>query len=478
MKLTVLTVAAAVLAVLTSCGNAGRSPAEKDPAGSNGTEILRLHPDNPRYFEYQGEPLFLITSAEHYGALLNLDFDYRQYLETLREEGFSYTRIFTGTYIEPVENIFGIEKNTLAPLPVSYLSPWKNIDGKYDLEQFNPDYFERLGQFMAEAERQGIMVEVTLFSSIYAESAWMLSPMNPRNNIQSAGPEDYRKVHTLFNGSLLPFQERFIRQMVRSLNGYGNLFFEIQNEPWADHPNLAAWVNQGDTVVFRRPWQKQVVLANHASMEWQGWVAGMIRDEESSLPNAHLIAQNICNFGYLVEPVPEGISVLNFHYAHPSAVLENLNAGVVIGLDETGFMPKKDELYLDQAWRFMLSGGGLYNNLDYSFTAGHESGTWEIPAANPGWGGPGFREKLAILVSTLQKVPFHRMDVSNVIADVAGQEVAQTGSAGQEVLQTVAAGEGEVLQTGLASEGEVYLLFLEKLSGQELRLSIPAESHW
>lgn len=38
---------------------------------------IRMHPDNPHYFEYRGEPTVLITSAEHYGAVLNLDFDYK-----------------------------------------------------------------------------------------------------------------------------------------------------------------------------------------------------------------------------------------------------------------------------------------------------------------------------------------------------------------------------------------------------------------
>ena len=36
---------------------------------------IQLHPENPHYFLYKGKPLALITSAEHYGALLNLDFD-------------------------------------------------------------------------------------------------------------------------------------------------------------------------------------------------------------------------------------------------------------------------------------------------------------------------------------------------------------------------------------------------------------------
>jgi hypothetical protein len=32
---------------------------------------LRLHPDNPHYFEFRGEPTVLITAGEHYGAVMN-----------------------------------------------------------------------------------------------------------------------------------------------------------------------------------------------------------------------------------------------------------------------------------------------------------------------------------------------------------------------------------------------------------------------
>jgi hypothetical protein len=30
---------------------------------------LALHPDNPRYFLFRGEPTVLVTSGEHYGAV-------------------------------------------------------------------------------------------------------------------------------------------------------------------------------------------------------------------------------------------------------------------------------------------------------------------------------------------------------------------------------------------------------------------------
>ena len=62
---------------------------------------LALHPDNPHYFLFRDKPTLLITSAEHYGAVLNLDFDYLKYLDALAADGLNLTRTFSGSYIEP-----------------------------------------------------------------------------------------------------------------------------------------------------------------------------------------------------------------------------------------------------------------------------------------------------------------------------------------------------------------------------------------
>ena len=90
-------------------------------------EPIKLHPENPRWFEWQGEATALISSAEHYGAVINLDFDYHTYLATLERDGMNYTRIFAGTYVEP-EGAFNIAHNTLAPAPGRFLAPWARSD--------------------------------------------------------------------------------------------------------------------------------------------------------------------------------------------------------------------------------------------------------------------------------------------------------------------------------------------------------------
>jgi hypothetical protein len=423
---------------IPTSGQPADNKAPGQAEGNLGT--LSLYAENPGYLQYKGKPVILITSAEHYGAVINLDFDYNTYLETLQEEGFNYTRVFTGTYLEPADNIFGIRRNTLAPLPGRYMSPWIQENGKYDLDRFNPAYFERLKDFLGEAQKRGIMVEVTLFSSIYHESAWKLCPFYPANNLKGEGPEDLRKVNTPGNGSLKIYQEEFIRKIVREINEFGNVFFEIQNEPWSDNGRLAGHIDSPDEKRTVPAWQREVTVATEASLEWQNRVAELIMEEEENLPLKHLINQNISNFFCELDQVPAGISMINFHYARPEAALRNLDLGVVIGLDETGFMPHNDTLYLDQAWRFLLSGGGLYNNLDYSFVCGSEQGDFPIPASNPGWGGPAFRKKLSVITEAMNIIPFWEMTPDTILFKTEHHDL---------------------VQHSLKKEGEVYLAFLE-----------------
>lgn len=87
---------------------------------------VSLHPENPHYFLFRGEPAVLIGSTEHYGAVLNLGFDYIPYLEELASKGLNITRTFSGIYLQS-QGAFGIEKNTLAPAKDMYICPWASI---------------------------------------------------------------------------------------------------------------------------------------------------------------------------------------------------------------------------------------------------------------------------------------------------------------------------------------------------------------
>jgi hypothetical protein len=98
----------------------------RQPARTHGGPI-RLHPENPHYFLFRGKPTVLITSTEHYGAVLNGDFEAIPYLDELHARGFNLTRTFSGTYRE-VPGSFKIRKNTLAPTPETYIAPWPRTE--------------------------------------------------------------------------------------------------------------------------------------------------------------------------------------------------------------------------------------------------------------------------------------------------------------------------------------------------------------
>ncbi|HZK94737.1 MAG TPA: putative collagen-binding domain-containing protein [Prolixibacteraceae bacterium] len=345
---------------------------------------ITFHPGNPHYFSFKGKPTILITSGEHYGAVMNPDFDYRKYLETLQKDGLNLTRTMTGAYFEPA-GAFNISKNTLAPDGLKYLCPWVQVEKglKFDLDRWDKAYFVRLKDFVAEAQKRGVIVELSLFCPFYEEMQWELSPFNIKNNVNGLGAIPRTDVYTLDkNKGLLAVQEKMVRKVVEELKGFPNLIYEICNEPYFG----------GITI------------------EWQNRIAQVITDAEKSFRNQHLISQNIGNgFQKIQEPNPL-VSVFNFHYATPpKAVTLNFDLNKVIGENETGFNGQKDSTYRKEAWELILAGGGLFNNLDYSFTTDNEDGTFQYPGAQPGGGTPAYRRQLSYLKKFIESFNFVAM---------------------------------------------------------------------
>jgi hypothetical protein len=366
-------------------------------AGAGAHAPLALHPDNPRYFLFRGRPTVLVTSGEHYGAVLNLDFDYVRYLDALAKDGLNHTRLFSGTYRE-VPSSFGITDNTLAPRPGRYAAPWArstepgDFDGgmKFDLSRWDESYFRRLKDFMAEARKRGVVVEMNLFCPFYEEVLWAANPMNARNSVNGIGKVPRDEVYTLKHADLTAVQEAVARKVVTELNAFDNLYFEVANEPYF----------------------------GGITPEWQHNVAKLIADTEAKLPRRHLVSMNIANgTAKVVDPSPH-VSIFNFHYATPpAAVAMNAHLRGVIGENETGFRGKDDVLYRTEGWAFLLAGGGLYNNLDYSFTPAHPDGTF-LDYSSPGGGNPTFRKQMRVLKDFVHSFDFVRMrpDVSVVHA--------------------------------------------------------------
>lgn len=365
---------------------------------------IALHPDNPHYFSWRGRPTVLITSAEHYGAVLNLDFDFIRYLDTLARDGLNHTRTFSGTYRE-IPSSFGITDNTLAPKPLRYICPWARsnqpgyYDGgnKFDLRRWDEDYFARLRQFMKAAQERGIVVEFNLFCPFYNDELWQANPMNSRNNVNGIGQCKREEVYTLKHKDLTEIQLAFVKKVVTELKDFDNLYYEVCNEPYF----------------------------GGVTLEWQWKIADTISETERALGVRHLISMNIANGRAKVEKLHPAVKILNFHYCvPPDTVALNYHWNVVIGENETGFRGKDDLLYRTEGWDFILAGGALYNNLDYSFTTSHPDGDF-LDYKSPGGGSPALRKQLAILKRFMEELPFVSMSPDkNTVVNVTPELTA------------------------------------------------------
>ncbi len=366
---------------------------------------------NKNYFTYKDKTIALVTSAEHYGSVLNTAFDYITYLNSLKKNNLNYTRIFTGAYVEK-PGAFEIVDNTLAPDSNHFLSPWArtNMPGyylggnKFNLDQWDPQYFKRLHNFIQEAAKRDIIVEITLFSSMYWADGWLGSPLNKNNNINHADSIILNNVNTLYSKKINEYQAKMVSKIVQELNQYSNIFYEIQNEPWSDNNiNLNKTIDQFDKYKFNN-WQIKLEIPNKNSSDWHKFIAQTIVDAEKTLSKKHMIAHNYANFygDLTTADISNHVSLVNFHYALPTSARDNQNTKYTLGFDESGFTGTGDTAYVRQAYRWLLSGGGLFNNLDYSFTSKLPQGT-NIPNA-PGGGGISYRDKLGFLKAQLEKL--------------------------------------------------------------------------
>jgi hypothetical protein len=394
-------------------------------------EPIRLHPDNPHYLLRREKPTILITSGEHYGAVLNRAFNYRKYLRTLESLGFNLTRTFSGAYCEPF-GAFKIQDNTLAPKKGELICPWArsgepgyaNGGNKFDLTRYDTAYFDRLRDFVREAGRRGVVVELVLFCPFYKDDMWNLSPMNAANNINGIGTMERTEVYTLRHPELLAVQDALIRRIIRELRAFDNLYYEICNEPYF----------------------------GGVTLEWQAHIAETIANAEADLEAKHLIAQNIANKRKKITDPNPRVSICNFHYAKPpDTVSDNYGLNHVIGDDETGFAGSEPKPYRLEGWDFILAGGAVYDNLDYSFTVGHEDGTADINA--PGGGGAVLHKQLRILRDFINSFDFVNLTPGNSVIKGGIPEKATARA--------------------LVEKGRAYAIYVNGGNAAQLQLELP-----
>lgn len=239
-----------LVAVLTVHG----SPIEaSDPARGP----LRVHPFNPRYFTDGARApdgtlrAVYLTGAHTWNNLQDmgetdppLPFDFPAYLDFLAERGHNFIRLWRWELLvwDTRANQEQVPRRLVAgPHPWARTGPGMAYDGKprFNLEQFNEDYFQRLRARVAAAAERGLYVSVMLFEGWglqHVADAWKAHPFHPSNNINGlplAPGGRGLEIHTLQVPGVTRLQEAYVRKVCDTLNKFPNVLYEIANEAGA-----------------------------------------------------------------------------------------------------------------------------------------------------------------------------------------------------------------------------------------------------
>lgn len=229
------------------------------------TEALRPFAKNAHYWQFKGKPVLLLGGSveDNLFQIPNLT----THLDLLKSCGGNYVR------------------NTMSSRDEGNVWPFQRIDGKYDLDQFNEEYWQRFETFLNETAAREIIVQIEVWATFdYYRDPWAKqNPFAPQNNsnytTKTSGLPNRVNSHPLalknpFVRSIpaeanlpvvLKYQEKFVKKMLSYSLRHGHVLYCMDNETAASPAWSAYWAKfilahaeQAKRTVFltemRDPW--------------------------------------------------------------------------------------------------------------------------------------------------------------------------------------------------------------------------------
>ncbi len=213
------------------------------PTGTTASEksenYLKPYSQNPKYWEYKGEPVLLLgaTDDDNLFQMQGLE----QHLDELQQTGGNYIR------------------NTMSSRDSGNVWPfYQQPDGFYDLEQWGEEYWNRFESLLNLCSERDIIIQIEVWDrfdfsrAMGVDGAWDVNPFNPANNInyslEESGLENEYLSHP--SADLQPFfhsiegmdrydpklemvkkyQEKFVEKLLSYSLEYGNVLYCMNNE--------------------------------------------------------------------------------------------------------------------------------------------------------------------------------------------------------------------------------------------------------
>lgn len=206
---------------------------------------IRPYEKNPFYWQYKGRPVLLLGGSDDDNLFQWPQLE--KHLDAMREAGANYIR---NTMSDRRDK--GFEVYPFKQLP----------DGKYDLRQWNDEYWTRFANMLRWTHEREIFVQIEVWDRFdYSGDRWPPHPYNPRNNA------NYTYDHSGFvpqypdhpgankqpfffttpaqrnNTVVLEYQQRFVDQMLSLALKYDHVLYCIDNETSGDEKWSAYWAD-------------------------------------------------------------------------------------------------------------------------------------------------------------------------------------------------------------------------------------------
>ncbi len=145
-------------------------------AFAGNAERIQPYSENPYYWQYKGEPVLLLGGSWQ-DNLFNHPIGLEKHLDLLVSVGGNYVR------------------NVMSHRNRGNVFAFEQVNGKFDLDQWNEEYWRRFDNFLALTHERDIIVQIEIWATWdYYEDhqsigGWSKQPFNPANTITYTSEE-------------------------------------------------------------------------------------------------------------------------------------------------------------------------------------------------------------------------------------------------------------------------------------------------
>jgi len=212
-----------VAVLCLSCGVKNRLP-------WTGDNHIKPYEKNTAYWQYKGNPVLLLGATDNDNLFQNTNV--KMHLDSLKNAGGNYIR------------------NTMSDRDEGNLHAFSlNDDGKYDLNKWNDEYWQRFENLIKLAWQRDVIVQIEVWDRFdHSRDPWKNDPYNPNNNInysfhdsgldsiyplhpgQNVQPFFFTVPELNNNTILLKYQQMFVEKLMAISLNYDNILYCIDNE--------------------------------------------------------------------------------------------------------------------------------------------------------------------------------------------------------------------------------------------------------